>query len=97
MAGSFILKMAIPSSLSCGSQGEIMFKRRATDQRIFPSEPAAPSIALAATPMTTWETSAGLAYLHHVGDEERKGYANGEQPPGFSAVGYMFRRLSLRR
>jgi hypothetical protein len=82
-----------------------MFKRRAAGQRIFPSEPAAPSIASASTPMTTSETSADLAYLHHVSDEEREGYANGEQPPpiqspgppGFSAVGYIFRRLSLRR
>jgi hypothetical protein len=54
--------------------------------------------------MATSETSADLAYLHHVSDEEREGYASGQQPPsihypvlpGFNAVGYMFRRLSLR-
>ena len=82
-----------------------MFKRRAADQRIFPLEPATPSIASAPSPMTTSETSADLAYLHHVSDEEREGYANGQQPPSiqspgppeFSAVGYIFRRLALRR
>ena len=75
-----------------------MFKRRAAKQRIFLSEPAAPSIASGPAPMTTSDSiSADLDCLHHVGDEERKGYANGEQPPGFSAVGYMFRRLTLRR
>lgn len=81
-----------------------MFKRRAVGQRIFLSEMAAHSIAPA--PMTTSDSiSADPDYLHHVGDEERKGYANGEQAPsfqypgplGFSAAGYMFRRLSLRR
>jgi hypothetical protein len=48
---------------------------------------------------------ADLGYLRHVGDEKREDYASGEQPlrvqfsgpRGFSAVGYMFRRLSLRR
>ena len=83
-----------------------MFKRRAADQRIFPSEPAAHSMAPAPAPMTTSDsTLADLAYLHHVSDEEREGYASGQQPPlihypvlpGFNAVGYMFRRLSLRR
>jgi|SRR5580693_1198582 hypothetical protein len=104
MARSFIPKMAIPSSLPRDSQGAKMFKRRAADQRIFPLEPATPSIASALTPMATSETSADLAYLHHVSDEEREGYASGQQPPsihypvlpGFNAVGYMFRRLSLR-
>jgi hypothetical protein len=88
-------KMAIPFPLPRDSQGSIMFKRLAAGQRIFSSEPAAPSIASAPSPMTTSDSIS--ADLHHVGDEERKGYANGEQPPGFSAVGYMFRRLSLRR
>ena len=83
-----------------------MFKRRAAGQRIFPSEMAAHSMARAPAPMTTADsTSTDLAYLHHVSDEEREGYANGQQPPsihypvplGFSAVGYIFRRLSLRR
>jgi hypothetical protein len=105
MAGSFIPKMAIPYSLPRDSLGAEMLNRRAADQRIFPSEPAAHSMAPALTPMTTSETSADLAYLHHVSDEEREGYANGQQPPsihypvlpGFNAVGYMFRRLSLRR
>jgi hypothetical protein len=86
--------MAIPFPLSCGSQGSIMFKRRAVGQRIFLSEMAAHSMAPAPAPMTTSDSIS--ADLHHVGGEERKGYANGEQPPGFSAVGYMFRRLSLR-
>jgi hypothetical protein len=78
-----------------------MFKRRATGQRIFPSEPGAPSMAPA--PMTTSNsTSADLAYLHHSGDDGREAYDKGRQPnqyPGplkFTAVGYMFRRLSLR-
>jgi hypothetical protein len=84
-------------------QEAIMFKRRAAGQRIFPSEMA---MAPAPAPMTTSDSiPADLGYLHHAGDEEREGYANGEQPPpiqppappGFSAVGYMFRRLSLRR
>jgi hypothetical protein len=106
MAGSFVPKMAIPSSLSCGSQGEIMFKRGATGQRILPSEPGAPSMTRAPAPMTnSGSISADLGYLHHVGDEEREDYVNGEQPPpiqypglqGLSAVGYMFRRLRLRR
>ncbi len=82
-----------------------MFKRHAAGQRIFPSEMAATSFAPAPAPMTTSEISADLDYLHHAGDEEREGYANGEQPPpiqppappGSSAVGYMFRRLSLQR
>ena len=76
-----------------------MFKRRAAGQRIFPLEMAAPSIAAAPSPMTT--SAADLDYLHHVSDDERKAYNKGRQrppiqPPG-SAVGYMFRRLSLRR
>ena len=82
-----------------------MFKRQAADERIIPSEMGALSMAPALAPLTTSDSiSADLDYLHHVRDEERKGYANGEQlppirpgPPGFSAVGYMFRRLSLRR
>jgi hypothetical protein len=83
-----------------------MFKRRAAERRIFPSEPAAPSIASAPAPMTPSDsTSANLVYLFHVNDEEREDCANGEQPPpiqspgppGLSAVGYMFRRLRLRR
>jgi hypothetical protein len=80
-----------------------MFKRRAAGQRIFPSEPAAPSMAPAPAPLTP--SAADLDYLHCLSDEEREGYANGRQPPpiqppappGFRAVGYMFRRLSLRR
>jgi hypothetical protein len=83
-----------------------MFKRRATGQGNLPPEPGAPSMAPAPAPMTTSDSiSADLAYLHHIGDEEREDYANGEQPlqiqfsdpPGVSAVGYMFRRLGLRR
>ena len=83
-----------------------MFKRRTAGQRIFPPEMAAHSMAPAPPPITTSDSiSADLAYLHHVSDEEREGYANGQQPPsihypvlpGFNAVGYMFRRLSLRR
>ena len=59
-----------------------MFKCRAAGQRITPSEPAAPSMAPAPAPTTTSDSiSADLGYLHHVGDEEREGYANGEQPP----------------
>ena len=80
-----------------------MFKRRAAGQRIFPSEPAAPSMAPAPAPMTT--SAADLDYLHCMSDDEREAYDKGRQPPpvqppgppGFSAVGYMFRRLSLRR
>jgi hypothetical protein len=83
-----------------------MFKRRAAGQRIFPSEPAAPSMTRAPAPMTnSGSMSADPGYLHHVSDENREGYADSEQPlriqfsdpPGFSGVGYMFRRLSLRR
>jgi hypothetical protein len=74
-----------------------MFKRRAAGQRILPSEPAAPSMAPAPA------LSADRDYPS-CGDEERA-YDNGRQSPpiqapslpGFSAVGYMFRRLSLRR
>jgi hypothetical protein len=71
-----------------------MFNRHAADQRI---------IWMAPAPLTTWDSiSADLDYLHHVRDEQRKGYANGEQtlrihysgPTGFR--GYMFRRLNLR-
>jgi hypothetical protein len=91
--GRIVQPKAIPSSLSCGSQGSIMFKRLAAGQRISPSEMAAHSMAPAPAPMTTSDSIS--ADLHHVGDEER--HANGEQPPGFSAVDYMFRRLSLRR
>ena len=80
-----------------------MFKRRAVGQRIFLSEMA--SFNRAGSNDDLDSISADPDYLHHVGDEERKGYANGEQAPsfqypgplGFSAAGYMSRRLSLRR
>ena len=78
-----------------------MFKRHVVGQRISPSEPAALSMALAPAPMTI---SADLDYLHHMSDDEREAYDKGRPPPiqypgppGFKAVGYMFRRLSLRR
>jgi hypothetical protein len=83
-----------------------MFKRRAAGQRIFPSEMVARSMAPSPSPISTSDSIlADLDYLHHAGDEEREGYANGQQPPPiqypgppeFSAVGYIFRRLSLRR
>jgi hypothetical protein len=53
--------------------------------------------------MTT--SAADLDYLHCMSDDEREAYDKGRQPPpiqppgppGFSAVDYMFRRLSLRR
>ena len=49
-----------------------MFKHRATGQRIFPSEPAAPSMARAPAPMTTSDSiSADLGY--RVSDDEREG------------------------
>jgi hypothetical protein len=49
--------------------------------------------------------TADLNYLHHVNDDKCEAHDNARQrppiqypgPPGFSAVGYMFRRLSLRR
>jgi len=73
-----------------------MFKCRAAGQRIFPSEMTAHSMAPAPAPMTnSGSISVDLGYLHHVIDEEREGYANGEQAPPFRAMGYMFRRLSL--
>jgi len=83
-----------------------MFKRRAAGQRIFPSEPAAPSMAPAPTPMTTSDSVfADLDCLHYVRDEEREGYVNGEQPPpiqypsppSFDKSGFLFRRLSIKR
>jgi hypothetical protein len=80
-------KMAIPFSSPRDSQGSIMFKRRAAGQRIFPSEMTAHSMAPAPAPMTTSDSIS--ADLHHVGDEERKGYVNGEQPPGFRAGLYV--------
>jgi hypothetical protein len=56
-----------------GSPGAIMFKRRAIGQRIFPSDPAAPSVAPAPAAMTTSDSiSADLDYLHQ-GEEEREG------------------------
>jgi len=55
-----------------------MFKRRAAGQRIFPSEPAAPSMTPVPAPMTT---SADLDYLHHVGNDEREAYDKSRQPP----------------
>jgi hypothetical protein len=83
-----------------------MFKRHAADQRIIPSEMRAFSMAPALTPMTPSDSiSADLYYLHHMSDFGREAYDKGREPPpvqypgppGFSAVGYMFRRLSLRR
>jgi hypothetical protein len=49
--------------------------------------------------------SADLDYLHHMSDDERAGYANGEQPPpiqylglpSFAKAGFLFRRLSIKR
>ena len=53
-----------------------MFKRHAAGERIFRSEPAAPSMAPAQAPMTNSDLmSADLGYLHHVRDEEREGQA----------------------
>jgi hypothetical protein len=80
-----------------------MFERRAAGQRIFPSETTAPSMAPAPAPMTI--SAADLGYLHRVSDDKLEAYEKGCQPPpiqppaspGFSTVGYMFRRLSLRR
>ena len=80
-----------------------MFKRRAAGQRIFPSEPAALSMAPAPAPMTT--SAADLDYLHCMSDDEREGYVNGEQPPpiqypsppSFAKSGFLFRRLSIKR
>ena len=81
-----------------------MFKHRAAGQ--FPSEPAAPSMAPPPAPMTTSDSmSADLDYLHHMSDDERAGYANGEQPPSiqylgppsFAKAGFLFRRLSIKR
>jgi len=80
-----------------------MFKRLAAGQRISPSETAATSMAPAPAPMTT--PAADLDYLHCMSDDEREAYDKGRQPPpvqlpgpqGISAVGFMFRRLSLRR
>jgi len=44
MAGFFDRDRGAPLPCQRGSQGAIMFKRRAAGQRIFPSEPAAPSL-----------------------------------------------------
>ena len=55
-----------------------MFKRHAAGQRIFPSEPAAPSMAPAPAPMTTSDSiPAELGYLHRVSDDEREAYKKG--------------------
>ena len=80
-----------------------MFKCRAAGQRISSSETTAPSMAPAPAPMTT--SAADLDYLHCMSDNEREACNEGRQPPpvqppappGFGAMGYMFRRLSLRR
>jgi hypothetical protein len=83
-----------------------MFKRRATGRQILPSELGAPSMTRAPAPMRkSGLISADLAFLHHMSDDQREDYANGERPlraqffapPGLSAMGYIFRRLSLRR
>jgi hypothetical protein len=56
--------------------------------------------------MTTSDSmSADLDYLHHMSDDERAGYANGEQPPpiqylglpSFAKAAFLFRRLSIKR
>jgi hypothetical protein len=82
-----------------------MFKHLAADQKIYPSETGAPSMTRAPAPMTNLGSiSADLAYLHRMSDDEREAYDKGREPPpiqppgppGVSAVGYMFRRLSLR-
>ena len=83
-----------------------MFKRRATGQRIFPLEPAAPSLPRPvpegqAAPSTT----AGSAYLDsdgapHEGDQPLMISASRSNPlavPSFAKSGFLFRRLSIKR
>jgi hypothetical protein len=83
-----------------------MFKRRAAGQRIFPSEPAAPSLP---SPVPEGPAApslaAELAYLDSDGASHE-----GEQPfmisasrlnplamPSFAKAGFPFRRLSIKR
>ena len=84
-----------------------MFKRRAVDQRIFPSEPAAPSLP---SPVpegsTTPSSAADLAYLDsdgapHEGDQPlmmiSASHSNPLAVPSFAKAGFLFRRLSIKR
>jgi hypothetical protein len=83
-----------------------MFKRRATGQRIFPSEPAAPSL-----PRPVFEGQAApsmaaeLAYLDsdgapHESEQPLMISARRSNPlavPSFAKAGFLFRRLSIKR
>jgi hypothetical protein len=102
---SIVIKVA-PLSCRRGSQGAIMFKRRATGQRIFPSEPAAHSLRSPVPEGSTATSSAAeLAYLDidgapHEGEQTLMISASPSNPlavPSFAKAGFLFRRLSIKR
>jgi hypothetical protein len=82
-----------------------MFKRRATGQRIFPSEPAAPSLP---SPVPEGQAApsmaAELAYLDsdgapHDGEQPLMVSASPSNPltvPSFAKAGFLFHRLSIK-
>jgi hypothetical protein len=83
-----------------------MFKRRAVDQRIFPSEPAAPSLPspVPEGPAAT-SSAAEFAYLHsdgvpHEVEQPSMISASRSNPlavPSFAKAAFLFRRLSIKR
>ena len=83
-----------------------MFKRRATGQRIFPSEPAAPSLPRPVPEGPAAPSSAAeLAYLDsdgapHEGEQPLMTSASRSNPLAvlsFAKSGFLFRRLSIKR
>jgi hypothetical protein len=83
-----------------------MFKRRATGQRIFPTEPAAPSLPSPVPKGPAPPSSAAdLAYLDsdgapHEGEQPLMISASRSNPfavPSFAKAGFLFRRLSIKR
>ena len=79
-----------------------MFKRRAAGQRIFPSEPAAPSLP---SPVPEGPAApsmaAELAYLDGDGAPQplmiSASRSNPLAVPSFAKAGVLFRRLSIKR
>jgi hypothetical protein len=107
MAGFFDRDRSCPSSLLTRQPQEaIMSQRHAAGQRIFPSEPAAPSLP---SPVlegpTTPSSAAELAYLDsdgapHEGEQPLMVSASRLNPsavPSFAKAGFLFRRLSIKR
>jgi hypothetical protein len=83
-----------------------MFKRRATGQRIFSSEPTTPSLPSPSPEGPSAPSSAAeLAYLDsdgapHEGEQPLMISASRSNPlavPSLAKAGFLFRRLSIKR